>query len=274
MNPSLDVKDFFLFCKMKIYLFLLLSFLLLSACNDSAKPVELKPETATIQVDSIAVETPKKEDLPRLTQENHERILKKYWQENPERIIRITTNLGHFDIRLFEETPIHSASFLMLVKRGYFNETLITRVVPQFVVQGGTTDLEETEMKRLAIGNYQLKPEFNSSLIHKKGCLSAARNYIDNPNKLSAPYNFFIVVGRPFKHTELVMIARNHNMVIQEWAQDVYQDIGGAPHLDGEHTLFGEVIAGIEVVEKMNKVAIDEREWPLEEIVVNMEVLR
>jgi len=233
---------------------------------NSEHPAALKPEAKK--------EAPPENALPpRLSNQNYKQLLKTYWQENPERTIRITTSLGDIDIKLFEETPYHSASFLMLVKRNYFNETMITRVVPQFIVQGGTTDMEETEMKRMQIGNYELSPEIVPSLIHKKGVISAARNYEGNPDKLSSPYNFFIVVGRPFKHAELVMIARNHDMTIPEWAQEIYQTKGGAPHLDGEHTVFGEVIAGMDVVEKINKLETDSREWPIPDVFVSMKVL-
>lgn len=255
---------------------LLFLFFLTTACNssnDQPESVNALEKPLEVQKDSTTVQKPEVIQPPRLSHQNYKQLLKTYWQNNPERTIRITTSLGDIDIKLYEETPYHSASFLMLVKRNYFNETMITRVVPQFIVQGGTTDMEETEMKRMQIGHYELKPEIIPSLIHKKGVISAARNYEGNPDKLSSPYNFFIVVGRKFKHPELVMIARNHEITIPEWAQEVYQSAGGAPHLDGEHTVFGEVIAGMDVVEKINKMETDSREWPIPDVFVRMKVL-
>jgi peptidyl-prolyl cis-trans isomerase B (cyclophilin B) len=256
---------------------ILLLLIISTACSSASDQPEKAP-TAEIPhqagKDSIEILKPEIKQPPRLSHQNYKQLLTKYWQENPERTIRIKTSLGDIDIKLYEETPYHSASFLMLVKRNYFDETMITRVVPQFIVQGGTTDMEETEMKRMQIGHYELEPEIVPSLIHKKGVISAARNYEGNPDKLSSPYNFFIVVGRKFKHPELVMIARNHEITIPEWAEEVYQSVGGAPHLDGEHTVFGEVVSGMDVVEKINKMETDSREWPIPDVFVSMEELK
>src|SRR5690606_39239583 len=88
-----------------------------------------------------------KRECPRLTSKNAEDFLRSYFKENSERKIKLTTRLGVLKFRLFEDTPVHSANFLMLVKRNYFNDTEFTRVVKNFVVQGGNNDKQQEDLK-------------------------------------------------------------------------------------------------------------------------------
>lgn len=224
-----------------------------------AEPQEPKPSAS--EADSKPEETT-------LTAENHVEVLSNFWKNNPERKVRLITDKGTIDIRLFEKTPIHSSTFLMLTKRDYFNGTLFTRVVPEFIIQGGSSDKEELELKRMIIGSFNPEPEIRDDLIHQRGMVSMARRYKGNPDKLSSPYNFFIVVGRTFNTPAIMGIERDHDKSFTAAEKEIYRTVGGAPHLDGEHTIFGEVISGMDVVDAISKVETDIREWPIEDIAI------
>lgn len=265
-------RDFLFICYMKIQPFILLILLCSCAGEPSQSNADNEPESSQ-KTDSLAEPSPEPEAEKKpinttLTAENHVEVLKEFWQNNPERKVRLETDKGTIDIRLFDQTPIHSSTFLMLTKRNYFNGTLFTRVVPEFIIQGGSSDQEELELKRMIIGSFNPEPEFHDDLIHQRGMVSMARRYKNNPDKLSSPYNFFIVVGRTFNTPAIMGIERDHDKSFSAAEKEIYRTIGGAPHLDGEHTVFGEVISGMEVVDAISKVETDIREWPVEDIAI------
>jgi peptidyl-prolyl cis-trans isomerase A (cyclophilin A) len=250
--------------------------LLIQGCAGNNDSVEVSAPDEIIS-DTLRIADPAKskadeasDEIPVLSNSNYADVLQSYWTENNERTIRLVTNKGEIVIRLFDETPIHSGTFLMLSKRRYFDGTYFTRVVPEFIIQGGSSDKEEIEFKRMAIGNYSPLPEFHPHLIHKRGAVSMARGYDNNPDKRSSPFNFFIVVGRTFNTPMLMSIGRDHDKTFSDAQQKIYREIGGAPHLDGEHTVFGEVLSGMEVVDEISKMETDIREWPL----VDIEIIR
>ena len=140
--------------------------------------------------------------------------------------------------------PIHRANFIFLTKINYFNTTEFYRIARNFVIQGGNSDETYTKKQRRLYGNYRLKPEFKSHRRHKYGALAAARDWEDNPNKLSNPFEFYIVHNR-----------------------------NGAHHLNKEHTVFGEVISGFDTMDKMSKVKVGVDEWPLKDIRMTVEIL-
>lgn len=211
--------------------------------------------------------------FPILNSENAVPFLREYLKNNPERKLKLTTRLGTLKIRLYDETPLHTANFLMLVKRDYFDNTEFTRVVENFVVQGGNNDKESEELKRLLIGNYLIPPEMDENLIHKKGALAMARNYEDNPEKLSSAYNFYFVHGQKFNEPQLLGIERENEISISQKKREVYNTIGGAPHLDGEHTVFGEIYEGLDVLDKMAAVETDKSDWPRNPLVMEISVI-
>ncbi|HKL03185.1 MAG TPA: peptidylprolyl isomerase [Cryomorphaceae bacterium] len=229
-------------------------------------PVQLKETTPSNK-------TSPTEDFPILNNENAVPFLRNYFKDNPERKLQLTTRLGTLKIRLYDETPLHTANFLMLVKRDYFDNTEFTRVVENFVVQGGNNDKESEELKRLLIGNYLIPPEMSEKLFHKKGALAMARNYEDNPEKLSSAYNFYFVHGQKFNEPQLLGMERDHEMTISDEKRSVYKTIGGAPHLDGEHTVFGEIYEGLDVLDKMAAVETDKSDWPIIPLVMEISVL-
>jgi peptidyl-prolyl cis-trans isomerase B (cyclophilin B) len=257
-----------------------LFFLLVLACACTSQSPEKDTEnklTASdsasdqeIHVDDLATKPPK---YPILGNDNAEAFLRTYFENNTARKIKLTTRYGALKIELFEDTPLHTANFLMMVERDYFSGTEFTRVVKDFVVQGGNSEKETDEIKRLIIGNYLIGSEILDKHIHRQGALAMARSYDDNPEKRSSAYDFYIVVGRTFNEPQLMALAREHEMEIPEWKRKIYRKTGGAPHLDGQHTVFGQVYEGIDVLEKMSNTPIDESNWPLESLIMKMEVI-
>lgn len=175
---------------------------------------------------------------------NTEAFLTEYGKQNPETNVIIKTKFGNIKLHLYDDVPIHRANFIFLTKIKYFNSTVIYRVAKNFVIQGGNSDSFYTQRQRRKYGNYLMKPEFREHRKHKYGALAAAREWENNPDKLSSPFEFYIV-----------------------------QKKDGAPHLDGEHTVFGEVIAGFETMEKISKVKVGLDEWPIEDIKITIEIL-
>jgi peptidyl-prolyl cis-trans isomerase B (cyclophilin B) len=101
-----------------------------------------------------------------------------------------------------------------------------------------------------------------------------ARRYDKNPKKRSSPFEFYISLGRPYNNAEIRAHEREFGNTYSDEQKKIYKKIGGNPFLDTEHTVIGEVIRGIEVAKELNKVKVDNREWPLNEIAITMKVLR
>ena len=185
----------------------------------------------------------KKNDLP-LTAATAIPFLQRYAAENTENKVRVETPLGSFDILLFDQTPYHRANFIFLTKQHYFDDTYFHRVVPEFIIQGGNSDNTDTGQKRRKIGKYLLPPDTRNGLKHHRGVVSMPSSEIENPHKLASPYEFFIVQQSP-----------------------------GAYHLDGNYTVFGKVIRGMDVVDAINALPTDKREWPLTNMRMQLTVL-
>ncbi len=250
---------------------------MLCACNsdDGLKTqtdqnkISEKSNTEIPEIDSI----PSEVNFNLLNQENYAAYLRDYFIENTERRFKLTTRIGTIKVRLYEDTPLHTANFIMLIKREYFNNTEFTRVAKNFVVQGGNNDNELEEIKRILIGSYEIEPELNEAHMHTKGVLAMARRYTENPDKLSSSYDFYFVQGQVFNEPQLLGIERENEIVIPEWKRKIYRDLGGAPHLDGEHTVFGEIYEGLDVLEKMSNVPTDESDWPLQPLIIEVELI-
>lgn len=212
--------------------------------NASKKGTKISEKQRVTSVDIQQKEENSAEEYPELTTENAIPFLYEYEQKNRERKVRIITQFGNIDIELYKETPYHRANFIFLVKQKYFNGTSFHRVVNNFIIQGGNSDSWETSRKRRDIGYYLLPPDTQKGFRHDRGTLSMPSSDIDNPHQFASPYEFFIVCQKP-----------------------------GAYHLDKNYTAFGKVINGMEVVDKINRLEVDERELPKQNITMKMEIL-
>ncbi|GGG58552.1 peptidyl-prolyl cis-trans isomerase [Bizionia arctica] len=223
---------------------MLFSFVLLN-CED--KQSDKKTNTSSQETSKINKKNsiPENEldveikDTTRLTDENAMEFFLQYERENPENKVRITTNLGDIDILLFNETKFHRANFIFLTKQDYFDDTQFYRVINNFIIQAGNSDNAEVSKKRNRIGRYLLPTDTKRGFKHDKGVISMPSSDIENPYKLASPFEFFIV-----------------------------QKEGGAHHLDGDYTIFGKVINGMDVVDKIAKQETDVADWPLHNIYI------
>lgn len=179
-----------------------------------------------------------------LTDDNVVDFLTWYGERNLENKVLIETKYGNIEIELFDKTPLHRANFIYLVKKNYFNTTYFHRVVKNFIIQGGSSDESITKKDRKNIGKYLIPPEFNNSLKHKYGALASARLWEENPKKLSNPYEFYLV-----------------------------QNKNGAHHLDNEHTVFGKITKGFDVMNEIANQETDKKEFPLLNIKIKVTVI-
>lgn len=160
-----------------------------------------------------------------------------YDKKHKENKVRMTTDFGTIDILLFEDTKFHRSNFIYLTKKKYFNDTQFYRVIDNFMIQGGASDDKITMTKRFNIGKYLLPIDTDKGHKHDRGVISMPSSDIDNPYKLASPYEFFIVQQR-----------------------------GGSHFLDGDFTVFGKVINGMDVVDRIAAVKTDDADWPLKNV--------
>jgi len=231
--------------KFTLQLFILIFLVLFSNCkkeasHDAISNVEA-PVAKKVQKENKPVEEKAKDSL---NSKNVAQFLTLYGNENKEQIVLIKTRLGNIKIQLYKDTPQHRASFIFLIKMGYFDTTCFYRVVPDFVIQGGESERLDTQRYKARYERYKISPEFRENRKHKYGAVALARDWKDNPRKKSTAFEFYIVQNRK-----------------------------GAHHLDGEHTVFGEVISGFETIDKIVNLEAGNDEWPLNDVFMKIEVI-
>lgn len=171
--------------------------------------------------------------------------------------VLLQTNFGDITIRLSDSTPLHRDNFLKLVKVGFYDSILFHRVMPNFMIQAGDPESRRAgDGVRLGNGGtgYTIPAEFRTTLYHKKGVVAAARTADNvNPQKASSGSQFYIVVGKVFTEgglDSLEMFRLGRKIPVGQ--RETYKTVGGTPHLDQGYTVFGEVVKGIDVVDKIS----------------------
>ena len=165
-----------------------------------------------------------------------------------QKCVSIETEYGTMNVKLYDETPLHRDNFVKLVESGFYNDLLFHRVIKDFMVQGGDPESKNAvQGQMLGSGgpDYTIPAEIKREFSHKKGALAAARQGDQvNPERRSSGSQFYIV-----------------------------QNNGGTPHLDGAYTVFGEVVKGIEVVDKIADQRVDRRDRPEKDIRMKMQMM-
>lgn len=204
-------------------------------------------------------------------------------QENKEEtkeittMVLISTNYGDMKAILYNETPLHRDNFIKLVKEGYYDGTLFHRVIDGFMIQGGDPDSKTAKPKQM-LGQggpgYTIPAEFKQELIHKKGALAAARMGDNvNPQKASSGSQFYIAQGKRYTSEELNMLQARMGKQFNQTQKDAYVNEGGVPFLDYEYTVFGQVIEGLEVIDKIAKVQKDRYDRPIEDVKMTISIV-
>lgn len=197
-------------------------------------------------------------------------------QEEPQYEVTISTTEGDITVVLYNDTPLHRDNFLHQAETGYFDSTLFHRVIRDFMIQGGDPTSKQAKPGEF-IGNEGPEPLISAEIcypthFHKRGALAAARESDDvNPNRESSGYQFYIVCGRTFPTDSMLDMADSRMFAycgkhITPELREHYRTNPGTPHLDGSYTVFGEVIDGMDIVEKIQTSATDTNDRPLTDV--------
>lgn len=193
--------------------------------------------------------------------------------------VRIKTEYGECIVKLYNQTPLHRDNFLKLIKKGYYDGVLFHRVIKDFMIQGGDPDSKNAKPDSL-LGEggpkYTIPAEFNDSLFHKKGVLAAAREGDDvNPLKASSGSQFYLVQGKVFTDAQLNSVEEKRlKFKIPEWQREVYKTIGGTPHLDRNYTVYGEIVVGLDMVDKIAVLPTDKNNRPKQDVKMEITILK
>jgi cyclophilin family peptidyl-prolyl cis-trans isomerase len=191
--------------------------------------------------------------------------------------VRIKTAYGSCIIRLYNETPKHRDNFIKLTKQGFYNGTLFHRVIQNFMIQGGDPDSKNAK-PGVELGNgdlkYTIPAEFRDSLFHKRGVLAAARD--NNPAMASSATQFYIVEGKRLTDEDLdkLIAGRLKGRKIPDSEREYYKSVGGTPQLDQTYTVYGEVVFGLDMVDRIADVKKDKKDRPLVDVPMTVELLK
>lgn len=180
----------------------------------------------------------------------------------------IQTTKGKIKLELYDGTPKHRANFVKLAKAHFYDGILFHRVIPQFMIQAGDPESKNAK-KGDSLGDGDVKYTVPAEIMpdkyfHKRGAIGAARE--DNPAKASSGAQFYIVTGKKFTDSSLIKTEKRTHYTIPFAHQQVYKSIGGAPHLDNNYTVFGEVLCGMNVADSIAAMQRDKKDRPIEDV--------
>jgi len=197
-----------------------------------------------------------------MTNGNVREILLQYGKDNPENEVLIRTSFGEMRIKLYEDTPLHRANFIKLIKEGHYDNADFYRIVYEFMIQGGNV---------LTQPSYTVPAEIKH--IHKKGALSMARMDENNPEMESSAAEFFIIHGSKYMPEDVALEAQNLGLTLTSEQKQIYLSQGGYMALDGKYTVFGEVIDGFETIDKIAAQKVFNEDKPLQKIPLEINIV-
>lgn len=198
------------------------------------------------------------------------------------KLVELKTPKGTLYIRLYDETPKHRDNFLKLVEEGFYTGTKFHRIIKSFMVQGGDPYSKNTATENMAGtggSGYTIDAEIHPNFFHKKGALAAARQGdAVNPQKKSSGSQFYIVQGGVYNTNQLESFERRIQATKPsfKWTdeqKETYVKIGGTPHLDGDYTVFGEVVKGLDVVDALAAIRTLPGDRPTEDTSVEAKII-
>ncbi len=188
--------------------------------------------------------------------------------KKPETLVVIHTEYGDMTLKLYNDTPKHRDNFIKLVKEGWYNGSPFHRIIKNFMIQGGSNKDGRQDP------GYTIEAEILPNHFHKKGALAAARMGDQvNPQKRSSGSQFYIVEGQVVTNEYLDKVSAHTGHKFTDEERKVYTTIGGTPHLDGGYTVFGEMLTGYDVLEKIASVKTGPGDRPLNPVTMTIEVL-
>ena len=204
-----------------------------------------------------------KKEVTQIDPDNVREQLRAYGEANPEKEVVLETEFGNMRVRLYEDTPLHRANFIKNIKEGIYEDAEFYRIYYQFMIQAGIYPKEL---------NYTIPAEFNKKYIHKKGALSMARSDENNPELESSSTEFFIVHGSKYADYQVEDEMQNLGLTLSPEQKQTYLTSGGYMSLDQQYTTFGEVIEGLEVIDKIAAVKVYNEDKPLKKIPVTIRI--
>jgi len=185
-------------------------------------------------------------------------------------LVEMNTSYGPMLIHLSDSTPKHRDNFIKLAEENFYDDLLFHRVISGFMIQGGDPNSKgATKSSNLGSGGpgYTIEAEFDPELLHYKGALAAARQGDNvNPEKRSSGSQFYIVHGKPVNPESLISIGNRNGLDYTTEQIEKYVANGGTPFLDNGYTVFGQVVKGMEVIDKIAATKKNSSDRPLEDI--------
>ena len=189
--------------------------------------------------------------------------------------VLIETEYGNMKVELYDSTPLHKENFIKLTKEGFYDDLLFHRVIKGFMVQGGDPNSKGAP-KGTSLGaggpGYKIDAEIGAP--HFKGTLAAARQGSGNPDKQSSGSQFYLVQGQTYTPDQLKGTALSKGITYNDDQIKKYGTLGGTPQLDMEYTVFGEIVEGLDVVDKIALVQTAPGDRPIEDVKMKIRMFK
>lgn len=195
--------------------------------------------------------------------------------QEKETMIEIVTDYGTMKAKLYDSTPKHRDNMVKLIKEGFYDGLLFHRVIPNFMIQGGDPNSKgASPQQQLGSGGPGYTIDAEIGALHYKGTLAAARTGDNvNPERKSSGSQFYVVQGQPVTDQMLQQIGAQYGTTYTEEQIEKYKKLGGTPFLDNQYTVFGEVVEGFDVIDKIAAVQTAPGDRPVKDVTMTIRLV-